>query len=203
MFDVEETVQRWSILPIILYWRVTEGSTYQLFVHLDGLFKDGPNHCFMAQRGGQGAIVAVVCSSVYIAKQVINGNLLCDINFWPCRGAKKQTNTVVKLLNDHMKRRNLQQNKGLLTDVLNSYKVAGQFFPGFLIRCMVCWGICLRRESWWVTEWCVTVAVQSATQAAAVTSWWSDPSLLLFESATCKRQREKPFSTTETGWKTM
>lgn len=91
----------------------------------------------MAQRGGQGAIVAVVRGSVYIAKQVINGKVLRDINFCACRGAKKQINTVVKPLDDHMKC-NLQQNKGLLTVFLNSCEVAGQFFPGFLIRCMVC-----------------------------------------------------------------
>lgn len=65
--------------------------TYQVLVHFNWFFKDGPNHGFVAGRRGEGAAVAEKWVTVHVAKQVIDRNLICDFNFWLCFGAKDAT----------------------------------------------------------------------------------------------------------------
>lgn len=60
--------------------------SYQVFVHLDGLFEDRPNHRFITRRGGQGAGVAVVFHSVNVPEQVVDGDLIHEVR--ACTGAQ-------------------------------------------------------------------------------------------------------------------
>lgn len=56
-------------------------STYQIVLHLYRFFENRPDHGFIAWRGGERAIVAEVWLTVHAAKQIVNGNLVCDFNF--------------------------------------------------------------------------------------------------------------------------